>query len=63
MGSDGANGAEAIHLAGGTVFAQDEATALYNAMPAAAIATGAVDRVLSPPEIAEGIVERTALSA
>ena len=57
MGSDGAIGAEAVHAAGGTVFAQSEATAGHYSMPAAAIATGAVDRVLSPSEIADAIVE------
>ena len=57
MGSDGASGAEEVHAAGGTVFAQDEASAGHFAMPAAAIAKGAVDRVLPPGEIAGAIVE------
>jgi two-component system chemotaxis response regulator CheB len=63
MGSDGAVGAAAVHAAGGTVFAQDEETALHFAMPAAAIAQGAVDRVLPADEIAGAIVETFAAPA
>jgi two-component system chemotaxis response regulator CheB len=63
MGSDGASGAEEVHAAGGTVFAQDEASAGHFAMPAAAIAKGAVDRVLSPTEIADAIVQVVGVTA
>ena len=56
--SDGALGLKAIKDAGGVTFAQDEATAKFHAMPKAAIALGAVDRVLPPQEIARE-VERT----
>ena len=51
-GSDGAMGAEKIKAAGGIVFAQDDASAKYNGMPRSAVATGSVDFVLSPAEIA-----------
>jgi two-component system chemotaxis response regulator CheB len=56
MGSDGASGAEEVHAAGGAVLAQDEASAVHHGMPAAAIATGAVDRVLAPTQIADAII-------
>ncbi len=51
MGRDGARGAQALKRAGGTVIAQDEATADHPAMPLAAVATGAVDLVLPLPDI------------
>jgi two-component system chemotaxis response regulator CheB len=50
-GSDGAMGARAVHEMGGMVIAQDE-TAEFSGMPNAAIEAGAVDFVLSLPEIA-----------
>jgi two-component system chemotaxis response regulator CheB len=46
MRRDGADGVVAVKAAGGCVLAQDEATSQFFGMPAAAIATGAVDRVL-----------------
>jgi two-component system chemotaxis response regulator CheB len=55
LGSDGALGVEHVHACGGTVIAQDRAE--YSSMPDAAIATGAVDRVLSLRSIASAIVE------
>ena len=61
-GSDGARGVQAIRAAGGITFAQDD-TAKYNGMPNAAIATGCVDLVLAPAEVARRIphlLERTA---
>lgn len=51
-GSDGACGTEAIKEAGGITFAQDPVSASYDGMPRAAMATGAVDFVLPPVEIA-----------
>jgi two-component system CheB/CheR fusion protein len=51
--NDGALGVEAIRAEGGIVFAQDQDTAEFADMPAAAIATGCVDFVLSPATIAE----------
>ncbi|HKV98771.1 MAG TPA: chemotaxis protein CheB [Vicinamibacterales bacterium] len=51
-GSDGALGLEAIKAAGGTTFAQNPASAGYDGMPRAAAATGCVDFVLPPADIA-----------
>ena len=49
--SDGADGIKAIKQAGGTVIAQDPATAEATGMPRSAIATGAVDFILPLAEI------------
>lgn len=49
--SDGTLGLEAIKAEGGITFAQDE-TARYDSMPRSAVATGCVDFVLSPENIA-----------
>jgi two-component system, chemotaxis family, protein-glutamate methylesterase/glutaminase len=61
-GTDGAMGAEAVKLRGGTVIVQDEATSDYFGMPAAAIATGCVDRVLPLAEIPAAIATLVAAS-
>jgi two-component system, chemotaxis family, protein-glutamate methylesterase/glutaminase len=45
-GTDGAMGAEAVREVGGTVVAQDEATAAFATMPRAATTTGSADLVL-----------------
>ena len=50
--SDGTLGLKAIKAEGGITFAQNEASAGYFGMPYAAIASGAVDYVLPPEEIA-----------
>ena len=50
-GTDGAMGVQAIKKVGGTVLAQDEASAEFFGMPHAAFATGCVDFVLSLGEI------------
>ncbi len=55
-GSDGARGIQAIKEAGGITIAQDGATAAYPSMPESAVATGYVDFVLTPEEIAEQLV-------
>ena len=55
-GADGAMGVSAIKQNGGTVIVQDEKTSEFNAMPAAAIRTGAVDFVLPLDEIAPALV-------
>jgi len=53
--SDGSVGIKAIKADGGITFAQDE-SAEFAGMPQAAVATGAVDLVLSPRGIAEELV-------
>lgn len=55
-GSDGAMGVQAIKKMGGTVIAQDEATAEFSGMPNAAIQTGQVDFILPLSEIASALV-------
>jgi two-component system chemotaxis response regulator CheB len=55
-GSDGAMGVKAIKKMGGTVIAQDEATAEFFGMPSAAIQSGSVDFVLPLDEIATALV-------
>ena len=50
--SDGALGVKAIKAEGGVVFAQDEKSAGYFGMPESAAATGVVDFILPPEEIA-----------
>ena len=55
-GSDGAMGVQAIKKMGGTVIAQDEATAEFFGMPSAAIHSGSVDFVLPLDEIATALV-------
>jgi two-component system CheB/CheR fusion protein len=51
--SDGAQGIRFIKVRGGTSFAQDERSAKYGGMPHSAVATGAVDFVMPPAQIAE----------
>lgn len=57
--SDGTNGLTAIKKAGGMTFAQDY-TAQASSMPHSAIASGAVDFVLSPEEMALKLVDYVA---
>jgi two-component system chemotaxis response regulator CheB len=52
MGKDGADGATAISAAGGTVIAQDAASAVVHGMPGAAIETGCVDTVAPASDLA-----------
>jgi len=54
MASDGTLGLEAIKVAGGITFAQNE-TAAYQSMPQSAISQGVVDLVLPPDEIAREV--------
>jgi two-component system CheB/CheR fusion protein len=56
-GGDGSTGLKFVKENGGLCIAQDPASAKYDGMPAAAIATGIVDYVLTPSEIAPAIVE------
>jgi two-component system CheB/CheR fusion protein len=51
-GSDGTLGLEAIKGADGLTFAQDPSTARYDGMPRSAIASGCVDLVLPPQQMA-----------
>ncbi len=51
-GSDGAAGTRSVLASGGLTFAQDPATAQYDGMPTAAIATGAVRRILPLTKLA-----------
>jgi two-component system, chemotaxis family, CheB/CheR fusion protein len=50
---DGSRGLEVIKEAGGITFAQCEASAKVSSMPNTAVATGRVDFILPPSEIAE----------
>jgi two-component system, chemotaxis family, CheB/CheR fusion protein len=54
-GSDGSQGIQAIKNACGITFAQDEGSAQYPSMPRNAVATGVVDYVLPPAQIAAEI--------
>jgi len=49
---DGVRGIRFVHSAGGLVIAQDPRTCERSSMPVAAIATGIVDEVLAPEQIA-----------
>jgi two-component system, chemotaxis family, CheB/CheR fusion protein len=56
-GSDGALGIAAVKRHGGRTFAQRPGDARYESMPAAAIATGMVEEVLSVDEIPAALVK------
>ncbi len=60
MGGDAAKGVKTVKAAGGTVFAQDEATSMIFGMPAEAIKTGVVDEVLPLDGISGAIEKRVA---
>ena len=53
---DGSLGLKAIKAAGGVTFAQCESTASFNGMPSTAVATGNVDFVLPPAQIAAELI-------
>jgi two-component system chemotaxis response regulator CheB len=55
-GRDGSLGVEGMKKMGGTVIAQDVASAQFGGMPAAAIETGCVDFVLPLGEIAQALI-------
>ena len=61
-GSDGTLGICEIKAAGGLTFAQDEHSAQHAGMPQSAIASGAVDLVLPPEEIAARLAALPAAS-
>ena len=58
MGQDGMRGAEAIHLAGGQVIAQDELSSVVWGMPRAVAEAGLAAAVLPLREIAEEVARR-----
>lgn len=55
-GADGEGGVRAVRRRGGTVIAQDPATAEHAGMPTAAVRTGCVDEVLPLERIAPRLV-------
>ena len=55
MGDDGARGLLAIRRAGGRTFGQSEASCVVFGMPRAAEALGAVQRLLSPTQLAAAV--------
>jgi len=55
-GTDATDGVQTVKRHGGTIIAQDQATAQYFGMPSAAIKTGAVDHVLPLEAIAPALV-------
>ena len=55
-GSDGSRGITDVHTAGGLVLAQDVQSAKFDGMPLNAQATGSVDLVMPPADIAAAIV-------
>lgn len=59
-GSDGSRGIRAINEAGGLVMAQDPSTAQFDGMPRSAIATGCVQSILPPSELARSIYQYAA---
>ncbi len=52
-GSDGTQGLMSIKSAGGITFAQNPKSAKFDSMPRSAIASGSVDLVLTPEEMAQ----------
>ncbi len=56
MGRDGSQGIQAIHAAGGLTLAQDEGSSVIFGMNAHAIASGAVDEVVTLEQIAASMV-------
>jgi two-component system chemotaxis response regulator CheB len=53
MGDDGAEGLSVLHDMGGLTIAQDERSCIVYGMPREAVARRAVDRVLTPDQIAQ----------
>jgi two-component system, chemotaxis family, CheB/CheR fusion protein len=51
--SDGTEGCRAIKAAGGITFAQDQESAKYGSMPHSAVASGCIDFVMPPAEVAK----------
>ena len=57
MGVDGTSGSALVHSSGGYVFAEDESTCVVYGMPRSVYEAGAVDKVLSLPELASAIMD------
>lgn len=57
MGADGKEGAQLLKQAGGTIWAQDEASCVIYGMPKAVVNAGIVDKVLSLEAIGTKIFE------
>ena len=55
-GSDGSVGVQQVANEGGMTIAQEPATARYDAMPKSALATGVIDHVLTPRQMAEELL-------
>lgn len=63
MGRDGADGAQSIVNAGGSIFAQDAATSAVWGMPRAVAENGIASAVLPPEELADKIVATSGADA
>ncbi|MDD2369129.1 MAG: chemotaxis protein CheB, partial [Sulfuricurvum sp.] len=61
-GSDGTQGIRSIKEEGGMAIVQSPETTEYDGMPRSAIATGLIDYVLSPSEMAKQLIVYTAYS-
>ena len=62
-GSDGTEGLMAISRAGGVALAQTPDSAPFESMPASAIASGIVDKILEPHELARAVYDIVRFSA
>jgi len=58
MGADGAQGAAALHRAGGRIWAQDQASSVVYGMPRAVAEAGLADSVLAIEQIAPSLLEQ-----
>jgi two-component system chemotaxis response regulator CheB len=58
MGSDGLDGARAIHKCGGTILAQDENTSAVWGMPGRVVEAGIAGGIMSIPEMAREVNSR-----
>lgn len=59
MGSDGAQGMEAIHRAGGLTLGQDEASCAVYGMPRVCAEMGVLDRIVPLSQITQEILHAT----
>lgn len=63
LGSDGADGLEALHIAGARTIGQDAATSVVYGMPRVAFEKGVVDEQLPLDQIGEGVNRAVTLHA